>query len=144
MEDVDKERKTILVLEDSERRIELMHEALASVPGQLEIHRWDNAWAMLAELARWLPAACLISLDYDLGDSQTPNPGNGMDAVKDLLRYQPACPVIIHTSLPTESALMARALRRSGWLVDQVLFNRREAADHWRNAIVELIAGPDS
>jgi hypothetical protein len=79
---------------------------------------------MRAELAQWLPMACLISLDFDLSDSPTRNPGTGMDAVNMLLQHHPVCPVIIHTSLPAESGMMARALRQGGWTVDQVLFNR--------------------
>ena len=140
---VDTARKTILALEDSDRRIELMRAALVTIPGQLEIQRWDNTRAMRAELAPWLPRACLISLDYDLGDSPTRNPGTGMDAVDILLWHQPACPVIIHTSLPAESALMARALRQGGWLVQQVLFNRRDAVDQWRDFVLELTAGQE-
>jgi hypothetical protein len=66
-----------------------------------------------------------------------------MDAVDILLWHQPACPVIIHTSLPAESALMARALRQGGWLVQQVLFNRRDAVDQWRDFVLELTAGQE-
>lgn len=133
-------RKTILVLEDNDRRAELMRDALATVPGELEIRRWDNTRTMRAELAQWLPTACLISLDFDLGDSPSRNPGTGMDAVNMLLAHQPACPVIIHTSLPAESAMMGRALRQGGWVVGQVLFNRREAVNEWCDLVAELTA----
>lgn len=137
-------RKTILVLEDGDRRIELMRKALLTVPGQPEIQRWDNAWALCAELARWLPRACLISLDFDLRDSPTPNPGDGMDAVGALLRHQPACPIIIHTSLPAAAAAMERALRDGGWTVEQVLLNHREAFDQWRDTVAASTGGVET
>jgi len=44
-------------------------------------------------------SASLISLDYDLSNSRTPNPGDGLDAVNLLNHHKPACPVIVHTSL---------------------------------------------
>ena len=59
-----------------------------------------------------------------------------MDVVSLLIRHEPVCPVIVHTSLPAESAAMARALREHGWTV--VLFNKREAVADWRDAVQSL------
>jgi hypothetical protein len=38
---------------------------------------------------------------------------------------------------------MARALRQGGWLVQQVLFNRLDAVDQWRDFVLELTAGQE-
>ncbi|HEY5911356.1 MAG TPA: response regulator [Verrucomicrobiae bacterium] len=139
---MDNERKNILVLEDSETRIGLMREALGTLPGSFTLQCWDNVWAMRKQMPRWLPSAYLISLDYDLGDSRTPNPGNGMDAVQALSGHQPMCPIIVHTSLSQEGREMVRALRERGWSAEQVLFNKREAVQEWLNA-VEMLTGLD-
>ena len=88
-----------------------MRKALESLPGSFSLQWWDNVWAMRKQMPRWLPSAILISLDYDLGDRPSPNPGNGMDAVQALSGHQPVYSVINHTSLPQEGREMARALR---------------------------------
>ena len=46
---VDDNRKAVLVLEDNERRIELMRQALESLPNGFTLHFWDNAWTMRAQ-----------------------------------------------------------------------------------------------
>ena len=120
-------RDVILILEDSLNRLNRMREALDSLPGQFEIQHWDNAWKMQKEAAQWMSRACLISLDFDLSNSSTRNPGNGMDAVDMLNRQKPVCPVIVHTSLPNDGLKIAMALRAGGWTVEQVILSKREA-----------------
>ena len=133
-----KRRNLILILEDSSNRLALMREALDSLPGQFEVEQWDNVRKMQKEAAQLLPRACLISLDYDLSNSPTRNPGDGLDAVNLLNQQQPVCPVIVHTSLPQAGQKMVMALRGGGWTVEQVVFNKREALTDWRDAVAEL------
>jgi hypothetical protein len=139
-------RDVILILEDSPKRLALMRKALDSLPAQIEVRHWDNAWAMQKEAAQWLPQTCLISLDSDLSNSPVGNPGDGMDAVQMLNWHKPVCPVIVHTSLPEDGRKMAQALRGGGWRVEQVIFNTREALADWLYAVEELTGhfGADS
>lgn len=45
---VDERRRTILILEDNEHRVELMSEALDVYPGRFVVECWENVWAMQA------------------------------------------------------------------------------------------------
>jgi hypothetical protein len=63
-----------------------------------------------------------------------------MDAVAMLNRQKPVCPVIVHTSLAQTDQKMARALRGSGWTVERVMLDRREAVADWRDAVERLTA----
>jgi hypothetical protein len=94
---------------------------------------------MRKEIGLLLGGACLISLDFDLSNGPTKNPGDGMDAVQMLIRSGPVCPVIVHSSLAEDGRTMVRALRAAGWRAEQVIFNRREAAAEWL-ALVEDLA----
>ena len=119
-------------------RLELMRAALDLLPDDFEIHHWDSVCKMRKEFAQWLTSASLISLDYDLSNSRTPNPGDGLDAVNMLNRRKVACPVIVHTSLAAESNVMAKALREHDWTVEQVLFRTRDQAAAWGKLVAEL------
>jgi hypothetical protein len=141
---VDNERKSILVLEDNERRVELMRKALASLPVDLELVVWDNARTMSKDLPKWLLKASIISLDFDLGDSTTRDPGTGMDMIQTLGRCVSSCPVLVHTSLEQEGKAMVRELRRHGWTTKMVRFSSREAALPWRDAVEDMVCGDDS
>lgn len=110
-------RNLVLILEDSPNRLALMRDGLESHSKTLEIRHWDNTGTMRKELGQVLPQASLISLDFDLSNSTTKNPGDGMDAVQKLNRRKPVCPVIVHTSLAEHGRRMAQALRGGGWRV---------------------------
>lgn len=131
-----------MILEDSDARVELMCEAIDSCSAGFKIQRFDSVSAMRAQAQHWKSSACLISLDYDLSNSRTPNPGTGVDAVKLLAGIPPFCPVIVHTSLAEAGRLMASTLQQQGWTVEQVRLNRREAVALWLGA-VEALTGFD-
>jgi hypothetical protein len=139
-------RDLVVILEASPNRLAPMRDALASRSSDIEIRSFDNVWAMRKELLPLLAQACLISLDCNLSNSSTKNPGNGMDAVQILNRQEPVCPVIVHTSLAEDGRAMEQALRGGGWHVEQVVFNRREALADWIAAAEELVSklGKDS
>ena len=136
---VDDNRKTILILEDNDTRVELMSEALAAFPGRFTVQRYDNVSAMRAAAQQWLLSACLISLDYALDGSCVKNPGNGMDAVQMLTEHTPVCPVIVHTSLPETGGLMTQSLREHGWTAEQVRFGNQEAVQDWISTVERMI-----
>ena len=132
-------RNLILILEDSPHRLALMRDALESLAAQIEVRHWDSAWAMQKEAGQCLSQACLISLDFDLSNGPTRNPGDGMDAVLMLNRHKPVCPIIVHTSLAEDGQKMTQALRGNGWRVEQVIFNRREAVADWLATVEYLV-----
>ena len=132
-------RNLILILEDSPHRLALMRDALESLAAQIEVRHWDSAWAMQKEAGQCLSQACLISLDFDLSNSPSRNPGDGMDAVQMLNRHKPVCPIIVHTSLREDGQKMTQALRGNGWRVEQVIFNRREAVADWLATVEYLV-----
>jgi CheY-like chemotaxis protein len=133
-------RNLVLILEDNPTRLALMREALDDSPEEYEIHHWDCVGKMQAEAVRLMPKVCLISLDFDLSNSTTRNPGDGMDAVAMLNQQKPVCPVIVHTSLAQTGQKMARALRGGGWTVERVMLDKREAVVDWRGAVERLTA----
>jgi hypothetical protein len=135
--------RTILVLEDNHNRLEAMQAALASLAVPLTIRDWDSAWTMRREAATCFSKTCLISLDYDLSDGRArgQNTGNGMDAVGFLCKHKPFCPVIVHTSLPDESRLMAEALEQAGWPVQQIPLNSQARVMEWRQTVEALVFG---
>src|SRR5262249_54281609 len=63
----------------------------------------------------------LLCLDHDLGpnrrrDGEVFDPGTGRDVVDYLLTWEPACPVIVHSSNGPAAAGMRQALKEAGWV----------------------------
>lgn len=133
--------KTILILEDNLVRLEAMRNAVESSGRDFHVEHWDNAPQMIVEAPGHFPNACLISLDYDLSASRTTmSAGDGMDVVRFLIRHQPICAVIIHSTAAEKAVMMAQALRRHGWTVKQVPLSKMEVIAQWLAAVEELVS----
>jgi hypothetical protein len=131
----------IAILEDSLDRMETFRRIVESLPVGLELRHFDHAGEMQSRLPADFAKTRLISLDYSLEGSRSdsPWPGSGMDAVAFLIRLDPVCPVIVHTSSPGQSCRMAEALAGAGWTVRRVDFGSPDRKEKWREAVMELL-----
>ena len=77
----------ILLLEDNPDRLRRFAAALHDLDTALELKSWRSARQMVREVAAWLPAARLISLDHDLEPWQgdLDEPGDGLEVVRFLV-----------------------------------------------------------
>jgi CheY-like chemotaxis protein len=108
----------LLMLEDNAERLERFQ--AAAVRLGVDLTSWPNAHAMIEEVERFLPAACLISLDHDLEPTDDTDPGDGLDVARHLATRGPRCPVIIHTSNGIRGDAMVGELERTGWTLHRV------------------------
>lgn len=107
----------LLMLEDDRDRLERFIRSLNAIDDSLPLVVWRSATRMLRELESYLPSARLISLDHDLEpeDSDSEDPGDGMDVARYLAERAPVCPVIVHSSNRTRSDWMLGELELGGW-----------------------------
>lgn len=114
--------KTILILEDDADRIRSFNLATASLGEAFRCKIWRDAPTMMAECEAWFPDTALISLDHDLNPvkGSPPEVGTGLDVARFLGDFQPACPVIIHSSNTDRAWSMHNELRFAGWPVERV------------------------
>ncbi len=132
----------IAILEDDDRRAEVMRKAIATRFPTLECVIFDNAPAMIEWLKSSLDTVHIISLDHDLESSSGAfDAGTGRDVADFLATQLPCCPVIIHTSNNIGGAGMKYALEDAGWVNDSVLpLNDLEWIESdWCRKIGELI-----
>jgi ADP-ribosylglycohydrolase len=114
--------KTILILEDNDERSAGFREATQQLGGGYELKMWRDAHSMCAECEAFFRTAALISLDHDLEQAPGDNddPGTGLDVARFLADFQPACPVLIHSSNTDQVYSMHNELRFAGWTVERV------------------------
>ena len=112
--------KTILILEDNEDRTADFRRAVSQLGNDYELKVWRDAHSMCAECEAFLPTAALISLNHDLNPAPgaSADPGTGLDVAKFLGDFQPACPVLLHSSDTDRVYLMFNELRFGGWTVE--------------------------
>jgi hypothetical protein len=112
----------ILMLEDNVERLRRFADAVQGIRPARELKTWRSARQMVREVADWLPAARLVSLDHDLepwpGDSE--DPGHGLEVVRYLVQRAQVCPVIIHSSNRERSDWMAGEFELAGWQYHRV------------------------
>jgi ADP-ribosylglycohydrolase len=115
-------KRTILILEDNDERIEAFQSAVGVLGADFELKVWRDAPSMMAECEQFFPSAALISLDHDLNPmpGATGDPGTGVDAARFLGDFLPVCPVLIHSSNTDRVWSMHNELRFAGWTVDRV------------------------
>jgi DNA-binding NarL/FixJ family response regulator len=106
----------ILILEDDALRIGRFRTVLANSAPNAELRIWTSARAMIREVAAFLPAAILISLDHDLYPlpGETEDPGDGLEVAKFLAQRKPACPILIHSSNGDRRRMMAGEFELEG------------------------------
>ena len=87
-------RQTIILLEDDADRMRGFESAVAQLGPSFRIRAWRDAHRMMAECHEVLADAALISLDHDLKKEtpESPDPGDGVDAVSFLARLPCVCP----------------------------------------------------
>jgi hypothetical protein len=107
----------ILLLEDNPERLHRFAAALHDLDTSFELKSWRSARQMVREVAAWLPAARLISLDHDLDpwEGDVDDPGDGLEVVRFLVEQRQVCPVIIHSSNRERSDWMAGEFDLAGW-----------------------------
>jgi hypothetical protein len=132
----------IAILEDDDRRAEVMRKTIATRFPTLECVIFDNAPAMIEWLKSSLDTVHIISLDHDLESSSGGfDAGTGRDVADFLATQLPCCPVIIHTSNSIGGAGMKYAIEDAGWVSDSVLplNDLGWIEDDWCRKIGELI-----
>ncbi|MCE9565061.1 MAG: hypothetical protein K8U57_23770 [Planctomycetes bacterium] len=112
-------KSTLLMLEDDAERMTRFQAVIARLDVELIV--WRDAHCMIAELAAFLPAARLISLDHDLEPESDTDPGDGLDVAKHLANLSPMCPVIIHTSNGVRGDSMTGELELAKWKHHRVM-----------------------
>ena len=106
----------LLMLEDNDERVQRFTHTLRALDPSLPIVVWHDAKVMNREVASYLPAAWLISLDHDLETREgASDPGDGLEVVKFLVSQPIVCPVIIHSSNGERSTWMAGEFELAGW-----------------------------
>lgn len=113
--------KTILILEDNEKRTALLRRAITRLGNEFEVKIWSDAPSMCAECEAFFPDAALISLDHDLNPppGAKEDPGTGVDVARFLGDFLPVCPVIVHSQNMERVWSMYNELRFAGWHVEQ-------------------------
>lgn len=117
--------KTIVVLEDNSKRLELMRLHIDELFPDWSSVFFDTAPDAIAWLSDNLAKCDLISLDYNLGTSWTRkekffDPGTGKDVVDYLATQSPQCPIIFHTSRRQAEISMEMSLIDTDWIFDRV------------------------
>jgi hypothetical protein len=132
----------LLMLEDNPERIERFAATLRRVDPALELRVWRNAWNMIREVERFLPGACLISLDHDLDpeEGSLADPGTGWDVTCHLANLSPVCPVIIHTSNGERGTWMEGEFELGGWKYHRVApLGNDWIEQDWRRLVRRLL-----
>ena len=132
----------ILMLEDDPDRLARFAAAVRSIDPALELRTWRAAGPMIREVAAYLPAARLISLDHDLepwvGDPD--DPGDGVQVVRFLVTHPQPCPVIIHSSNRERSDWMAGDLELGGWTYRRIApLGDDWIEGYWRPVVRKLL-----
>jgi len=138
------QKKTILILEDSEDRITGFQKAMVGLGGDFQLKIWRDAHSMMAECEEFFPSAALISLDHDLNPQPgaTADPGTGLDVAKFLADFLPVCPVLVHSSNVDRAYSMCNELRFGKWMVDRVgPIGIDWIGTTWLRRVRELLAG---
>ena len=117
--------RTILVLEDDDRRQAAMRRCLSEQCSGYDHTFFDNAPGTLDWLQEHLSEVALLCLDHDLGpnrvrDGEPFDPGTGRDVVDYLVTQKPRCPVIIHSTNSPAAVGMEMALQESGWKCSRI------------------------
>ena len=115
----------IAILEDDERRAEVMQHEIRKLLPEVDAVFFDNAPDMVAWLENALVAVRLLCLDHDLGPNRKRegrefDPGTGRDVVEFLVTQRASCPILIHSSNSTGADGMQYALDDAGWTVERV------------------------
>jgi hypothetical protein len=112
--------QVILILDDSEERLEEMQSLIVESYPQYDIIHFDNAPDTIEWLEDNLTSVVLMSLDHDLGlnrerEARVFDPGTGKDVVDFLETKSPVCPIIVHSSNYLGRDRMFFSLEAAGW-----------------------------
>jgi hypothetical protein len=144
--------KTIVLLEDDERRVAAMTAWLGDRFPAYTVRTWANSQALCQSLEDIWQDVVLISLDHDLAveteDGRFVDQGSGQEVADYLARREPAFPVILHSSNGEAVVRMDQVLRQRGWQTTRVLPVNDLAwvASAWWPAVRQLLvsaAGKD-
>jgi CheY-like chemotaxis protein len=121
----------IAVLEDDQRRISAMREAVRADFSEFDLRIFVSAPEMIEWLTVHLPDVLLISLDRDLDASAVVDAGcgSGEDVTAYLVRNMPSCPVLIHSSNAMRAPAMHMELAMAG--CQQVVLCPFQDSEQW-------------
>jgi CheY-like chemotaxis protein len=139
----------IVILEDNSDRQAVMRACLGDHFSQYEARFFDNSKEMIRFLGEHLSETLVISLDHDLDlqpgpDGRCIDPGTGREVADFLVKNEPTCPVIIHTTNAVAGVGMKTVLREAGWKTRRVVpfDDMRWIETDWFSAIRRAIVGP--
>jgi hypothetical protein len=139
----------VVVLEDDEDRTAAMRRLLTRDYPRYPVRFFDNAPDLIDWLRQPGVRLALLCLDHDLGpnrrrDGEVFDPGTGRDVVDYLLTWEPACPVIVHSSNGPAAVGMRQALKEAGWVHARVVpLNDLEWVDlAWRAKVRKYLGTP--
>jgi len=142
-----REAMLVAILEDDERRQEVMNRLLAEALPTAELVVFDNAPDMIDWLSHHLAEVDLLCLDHDLvftpeRQGGRSDPGTGQDVVNYLVTRTPKQPVVIHTSNWGAIRGMITPLEERGWRVWRVIpfADLKWLETAWLPAIREILA----
>ena len=132
--------RSILLLEDNEKRIARFRQLVAELGAGLELKVWRDTHSMLAECEPFFARATLICLN-DAPNSQ-PVTDTEPDLSTFLGDFLPVCPVLIHSSDLDRAVSIQGELDRAGWRVDRVSSSEADRIETtWLRRARELIEG---
>jgi ADP-ribosylglycohydrolase len=134
---------TILILESRQECIAGFQKAVAELGDDSQLRTWRDARSMIAQCAECFPNTALISLDYELNQSQPDAAielGTGLDVAGFLGDFLPVCPVVIHSSNTDGASSILKELRTARWTVEQIApFGTDWIERRWLRRVRELV-----
>ena len=142
---------TIAILEDNPDRRDVMRRLLEDRFYSFEARFFDRAAALIDFLEKGLNNTIVLCLDHDLElmpdhAGRLVDPGTGRDVVDYLVRREPVCPVVIHSTNSPAVLGMEGALREAGWQTFTVApYGDTEwIQEQWFPTVRRAIVGPVS
>ena len=133
-----------LVLEDNLERMNSFREAAELFIPPQELKVWRIAQHMIAEIDEFLPEATVISLDHDLyrHEKNDPDPGTGREVAEYLTKFDPVCPVIVHSTNTDAAWGMYNELTHARWKVELIhhLDEPRWIQEKWVSLVRKVCA----
>lgn len=127
------------ILEDNPARVGRLSEALHAAVVNATVVDHDNAPGFIQWLKDETRPITLVSLDYDLVESDRyEDHGTGMDVVRALCGKKAAFPVIVHSSGKEHCQAMTDALTAAGWTSALLDPAGAEGLAAWANLVKRL------
>ncbi len=115
----------IAILEDDERRLDVMESTLDELGLAHRAVFFDGALQMIAWLEENFARVSIVSLNHAaratrVRELQPVSPGTGHDVVEWLAARPPAFPVLLHSGDARARDAMQAALQKAGWTAEAI------------------------